>query len=145
MKTLQYYERYTVRTTKILQEYFELPELPIQIDNKYFNCSFIWDKEFIFDVNYLIGFFYDEEKRKKEEKICKSKLLNIEALILSIILHEIGHHYYREKLGKQKYEKIHYSDIEKDDYINRKVEKLADSFDTEHYQEAKYFLKECLK
>ena len=143
MKTLEQYEKYTIKTTKILQDFFELPNIPIKINHEKYNCFRIvkasGDILFVFDISNL--------KNAYDSGLCDDrtgKHKNFTLFLLWVFLHEIGHYQQYIKLGRSGFEK----EVKKEVWINhdkRPQEIEADVFATDNYNGAKYFLRECLK
>ena len=144
MKTSKQYEDYVVKTVKILEDYFKLPNIPVKIDKRN-NCSFVWSNEkattFLISLVYVEDIYANDLDNRAKRYGCKIK--SLKELLLRIILHEIGHYkdYYNNKT-------FYIRETKEEEYIEhneRQKEIRADNFSKIHYKEAKLFLKECVK
>ena len=148
MKTYKEYESYILTTMSILQDYYKLPKIQVKMETGYGNCTFDWTKQqkeyFIFDLTYIMDIF--DTELEDREKVYDKKIKRIKILILFMVLHELGHYNQYIKLGAKAYEKISDSDrYSTISYRQRKVEKFANKFSRDNYNEASYFIEECLK
>lgn len=144
----KYYSNYIFKNIKILQGFFGLSEIPVKIDESYFNCGFVMhtpddkNKErnfyFVFAIYYMHNVYINE--RKEREKRYGLKLHSFEELVLRIILHELGHYKDLSKIGANNYIKRHISELTLL-HSEREAEKIADNFSIGKYKQAEGIVK----
>ena len=144
MKTIREYESYILTTMSILQNYYDLPELHTTLNNVRNNC-FTYNVcakkaiRFSFDISRLKDLFVTKYKnnflRLGNKKTFKS-------FLFAVILHELGHYKQFIQLGADNYHKKYDYNIPHD---TREIEIEADKFSRDNYNEASYFIEECLK